>query len=92
MGKAIGCHLIGTVGSDEKLIWQKKMVVNMLLIIKKKMLLKKVMEITGGKGVPVVYDGVGKDTFNISVDCLSNRGMFVSFGNASGMTPTGRFV
>ena len=46
------------------------------------------MEITGGLGVPVVYDGVGKDTFNISLDCLSNRGLFVSFGNASGMTPT----
>ena len=45
------------------------------------------MDITNGVGVPVVYDGVGKDTFDVSIDCLSNRGMFVSFGNASGMTP-----
>ena len=43
--------------------------------------------ITGGKGVPVVYDGVGKDTFPASLDCLSPRGLFVSFGNASGPVP-----
>ncbi len=45
---------------------------------------KKVMEITGGKGVPVVYDGVGKSTFEKSLECLNVRGMMVSFGNASG--------
>ena len=45
---------------------------------------KKVMEITDGKGVPVVYDGVGKSTFEKSLECLSVRGMMVSFGNASG--------
>ena len=43
------------------------------------------MEITNGAGVGVVYDGVGKDTFNMSIECLSKRGVFVSFGNASGM-------
>ena len=45
------------------------------------------MELTNGLGVSVVYDGVGKDTFGLSIECLSKRGMFVSFGNASGMTP-----
>jgi NADPH2:quinone reductase len=48
---------------------------------------RRVKEITGGKGVPVVYDAVGKDTFPASLDCLSPRGMFVSFGNASGPVP-----
>ena len=48
---------------------------------------KRVREITGGKGVPVVYDGVGKDTFQASLDSLAPRGMFVSFGNASGPVP-----
>ena len=45
---------------------------------------KKVLEITDGKGVPVVYDGVGKDTLDGSIECLAIRGMMVSFGNASG--------
>ena len=47
----------------------------------------RVREITGGNGVPVVYDGIGKDTFMGSLDCLSVRGMLVSFGNASGAVP-----
>ena len=46
--------------------------------------MERVRELTGGKGVPVVYDGVGKDTFARSLDCLAPRGMMVSFGNASG--------
>ena len=49
--------------------------------------MKRVREITGGKGVPVVYDGVGKDTLMISLDCLQPRGLLVSFGNASGAVP-----
>ena len=48
---------------------------------------KRVREITGGAGVPVVYDSVGKDTFMASLDCLKPRGMMVSFGNASGKVP-----
>jgi NADPH2:quinone reductase len=48
---------------------------------------ERVKALTGGKGVPVVYDGVGKDTFPASLDCLSPRGMFVSYGNASGPVP-----
>ena len=49
--------------------------------------MEKVKEITNNKGVPVVYDGVGKDTFNISLECLSLRGLMVSFGQSSGMIP-----
>ena len=48
---------------------------------------QKIKEITNGKGVPVVYDGVGHDTFNISLECLSLRGLMVSFGQSSGMVP-----
>ena len=48
---------------------------------------KKVREITGGKGVPVVYDSIGKDTFEASLDCLSPRGMMVTYGNSSGPVP-----
>ena len=49
---------------------------------------KKVREITGGKGVPVVYDSIGKDTFEASLDCLQPRGLMVSYGNSSGpVTP-----
>jgi NADPH2:quinone reductase len=48
---------------------------------------KRVRELTGGEGVPVVYDSVGKDTFAGSLDCLAVRGMLVSFGNASGAVP-----
>ena len=86
--RALGCNMIGTVGSDEKGILAKENGCDYVINYKSEDVVKKVMEITGGRGVRVVYDGVGKDTFNISLDCLSNRGLFVSFGNASGMTPT----
>ena len=86
--RALGCNMIGTVGSDEKGVLAKENGCDYVINYKSEDVVKKVMEITGGRGVRVVYDGVGKDTFNISLDCLSNRGLFVSFGNASGMTPT----
>ena len=70
------------------MIWQKKNGCKHVINYKKENVVEKIMDITNGRGVPIVYDGVGKDTFNISIDCLSKRGMFVSFGNASGMTPT----
>ena len=54
---------------------------------KKENVVEKVKEITNGKGVPVVYDGVGRDTFNISLESLKIRGLFVSFGQSSGMVP-----
>ena len=85
--KAIGCCLIGTVGSEEKIDLAKKNGCEHVINYRTEDVVKRVMDITGGKGVSVVYDGVGKDTFDISIGCLSNRGMFVSFGNASGMTP-----
>ena len=86
--KAIGCHLIGTVGSDKKADLAKKNGCEHVINYKTDDVVKNVMDLTDGAGVSVVYDGVGKDTFDMSISCLSKRGMFVSFGNASGMTPT----
>ena len=85
--RSIGCHLIGTVGSEEKIDLAKKNGCEYVVNYKKENVVEKVMELTKGRGVSVVYDGVGKDTFGLSVECLSSRGTFVSFGNASGMIP-----
>jgi len=82
--KSIGCKLIGTVGSDEKIEIAKKNGCDFVINYKKESFDKKVLEITNNKGVDVVYDGVGKDTFEKSLICLKARGMMVSFGNASG--------
>tara|TARA_Y100001958_G_scaffold61045_1_gene41076 strand:- start:423 stop:1394 length:972 start_codon:yes stop_codon:yes gene_type:complete len=82
--KTLGCKVIGTVGSDEKILKAKNFGYDYVINYNKEDFSKKVLEITEGKGVPVVYDGVGKDTLNGSLECLSTRGMMVSFGNASG--------
>ena len=82
--KSLGCKVIGTVGSDEKIGIAKKNGCDFIINYSKENFAKKVLEITKGKGVPVVYDGVGKDTFEGSVECLAERGMMVSFGNSSG--------
>ena len=82
--KSLGCKVIGTVGSDEKIVLAKKNGCDEVINYSKEDFSKKVMEITEGKGLPVVYDGVGKSTFEKSVKCLKTRGMMVSFGNASG--------
>ena len=82
--KSLGCKIIGTVGSDEKINIAKKNGCDFVINYSKDDFAKKVLEITKGKGVPVVYDGVGKNTFNGSIECLKIRGMMVSFGNASG--------
>jgi len=82
--KSLGCTVIGTVGSHEKINIAKENGYDHVINYNKEDFAKKVLEITNGKGVPVVYDGVGKDTFNGSTECLSTRGMMVSFGNASG--------
>ena len=82
--KSLGCKVIGTVGSDDKISIAKKNGCDFVINYSKEDFAKKVLEITKGKGVPVVYDGVGKNTFNGSVECLKIRGMMVSFGNASG--------
>ena len=82
--RALGVTMIGTVGSDEKAALAKANGCTHTIVYTRENFVERVKELTGGKGVPVVYDGVGKDTFPASLDCLSPRGMFVSFGNASG--------
>jgi len=82
--KSLGCKVIGTVGSDEKISVAKKNGCDEVINYSKEDFSKKVMELTDGKGLPVVYDGVGKSTFEKSLQCLKTRGMMVSFGNASG--------
>jgi NADPH2:quinone reductase len=82
--KHLGATVIGTVGSDEKAALAKKAGCKHIVVTSRENFVERVKEITKGKGVPVVYDGVGKDTFMGSLDCLSPRGMMVSFGNASG--------
>jgi len=82
--KSLGCKIIGTVGSKEKIDIAKKNGCDEVINYKEDDFAKKVKEITNGKGVTVVYDGVGKSTFTKSLECLKTRGMMVSFGNASG--------
>jgi len=82
--KSLGCTVIGTVGLDEKINTAKENGYDHVINYNKEDFAKKVLEITDGKGVPVVYDGVGKNTLEGSLECLSTRGMMVSFGNASG--------
>ena len=82
--KSLGCKVIGTVGSDEKIDIAKKNGCDFVINYSREDFAKKVLELTKGKGVPVVYDGVGKNTFEGSIECLKMRGMMVSFGNSSG--------
>jgi len=82
--KSLGCKVIGTVGSENKISIAKKNGCDFIINYSKDDFAKKVLEFTKEKGVPVVYDGVGKNTFNKSIECLKTRGMMVSFGNASG--------
>ncbi len=82
--KSLGCIVIGTVGSDEKIRIAKSNGCDHVINYSKENFVEKVKEVTNGVGVPVVYDGVGKKTFDGSIECLKVRGMMVSFGNASG--------
>jgi len=82
--KSLGCKVIGTVGSDEKISIAKKNGCDFVINYSKDDFAKKVLEFTKNIGVSVVYDGVGKNTFHKSIECLKTRGMMVSFGNASG--------
>ena len=82
--KSLNCKVIGTVGSDEKISLAKKNGCDFIINYSKDDFAKRVLEITKGKGVSVVYDGVGKNTFHKSIECLKTRGMMISFGNASG--------
>jgi NADPH2:quinone reductase len=85
--KHLGATVIGTVGSDEKAALAKRAGCRHVVVTSKEKFVDRVKAITKGKGVPVVYDGVGKDTFMDSLDCLSPLGLMVSFGNASGPVP-----
>jgi NADPH2:quinone reductase len=82
--KALGATVIGTVGSDEKVALAKKAGCKHVIVTSREKVSARVKEITKGAGVPVVYDGVGKDTFMDSLDCLAPLGLLASFGNASG--------
>lgn len=82
--KALGATVIGTAGSAEKLELARANGCDYVINYRTEDFAARVKEITGGKGVDVVYDGNGKDTFEASLDCLRPLGLMVSFGNASG--------
>lgn len=85
--KALGATVIGTVGSEAKVAIARAHGCDHVINYSTEDTVKLLRELTGGKGVPVVYDGVGKDTLMVSLDCLQPRGLMVSFGNASGPVP-----
>jgi NADPH2:quinone reductase len=82
--KALGVKVIGTVGSKEKGELARRHGADHIILYKQENVAERVREITGGAMVPVVYDSVGKDTFQASIDSLQPWGLMVSFGNASG--------
>ncbi len=85
--KTLGLQLIGTAGSDEKCALAAANGAAFTINYRTEDFAARVKEITGGKGVKVVYDSVGKDTFEKSLDCLRPFGLMASFGNASGVVP-----
>jgi len=85
--KALGATVIGTVSSEAKAALARAHGCDHIVFYTREDVAQRVREITGGEGVAVVYDGVGKDTFIGSLDSLRTRGMMVSFGNASGPVP-----
>ncbi len=82
--KHLGATVIGTVGTREKAELARAHGCDHPIVYTEESFVDRVKELTGGKGVPVVYDSVGKDTFDDSLRCLQPRGLMVSFGNASG--------
>ena len=82
--RALGVRMIGTVSSDEKAALARAHGCAETIVYTREDFVARVKALTGGAGVPVVYDSIGKDTFPASLDCLAPRGLFVSFGNASG--------
>lgn len=84
---ALGSRVIAVVGSDAKAELARAHGAAEVIVSSRENLVERVRAITGKKGVPVVYDGVGKDTFFASLDCLMPRGLMVSYGNASGPVP-----
>ncbi|UCH75559.1 MAG: quinone oxidoreductase [Rhodospirillales bacterium] len=82
--KQIGATVIGTAGSDEKAELARAHGCDHVVVYSRENFVERVKEVTGGAGVPVVYDSVGKDTWEGSLDCLQPRGLMVSFGASSG--------
>jgi len=85
--RSLGAVVIATVGSQEKVPFAQRLGAAHVIVSRTENIASRVREITGGKGVPVVYDSIGRDTFMASLDSLSPLGLFVSFGNASGPLP-----
>lgn len=86
-GSHLGATIIGTVGSEEKAAKAKALGCTHVINYRTENFVERVKEITGGRGVDVVFDSVGKDTFPASLDCLRPKGLWVTFGNASGPVP-----
>ncbi|MCD5329265.1 quinone oxidoreductase [Chromobacterium piscinae] len=84
---AMGVHVIATVGSEAKAEIARNLGAAHVILYREEDVAARVRAITGGKGVPVAFDSVGKDTFEASLNSLSPRGMMVTFGNASGPVP-----
>lgn len=82
--KALGVKLIGTAGTEEKAALARAHGAWQTIVYTKENIVERVMALTDGKKCPVVYDSVGKDTWEASLDCVQQRGLMVSFGNASG--------
>jgi NADPH2:quinone reductase len=82
--KAIGASVIGTVGNADKAARAERAGADHVILHKQEDVVERVRAITGGDGVPVVFDGVGKATWQQSLDCAARRGLIVSFGSASG--------
>jgi len=85
--KALGVTMIGTVSTDEKAAMAREHGCTHTIVYTRENVVERVKALTGGKGVPVVYDGVGKDTFPMSLECLAPRGLWVLFGASSGPVP-----
>ncbi|MBJ6799664.1 quinone oxidoreductase family protein [Geomonas propionica] len=85
--RALGAKVIGTAGSEEKCELARQHGADYCINYRTENIMERVKEITGGEGAAVVYDSVGKDTFETSLKCLRPRGLMVSFGNASGPVP-----
>ena len=85
--KAVGANVIGTASTAEKVELASKAGATHMINYSKEDVKSKVDELTKGAGVIAVFDGVGKDTFDLSLDCLARKGSLISFGNASGAVP-----
>jgi NADPH2:quinone reductase len=85
--RALGARVIGVVGSEAKAALAREHGAHEVIDTSREELVPRVKALTRGRGVPVVYDSVGKDTFFASLDCLQPRGLLVTYGNASGPVP-----